>query len=80
MLPGEEETLGESQPPVGTHVVDTDTGRAGIVMGHEGPYVQLRPPGGGREWDAEPGAVRRTVPGERAGAEAAHPEAGDEPP
>ncbi|MFJ5712287.1 hypothetical protein [Streptomyces sp. NPDC093105] len=23
-------------------------------MGAEGPYLQLRPLGGGREWDAEP--------------------------
>ncbi|MFE0172968.1 hypothetical protein ACFWZ2_11665 [Streptomyces sp. NPDC059002] len=28
------------------------------MMGHEGPYVQLRPPGGGREWDAKPENVR----------------------
>ncbi|MBX9392830.1 hypothetical protein K4749_04315 [Streptomyces sp. TRM72054] len=24
------------------------------MMGFEGPYVQLRPVGGGREWDAKP--------------------------
>lgn len=34
-------------------------------MGHEGPYVQLRPYGGGKEWDAEPGAVRNATPAER---------------
>ena len=55
------------KPPVGSHVVDTGTGRAGIVMGHEGPYVQLRPHGGGREWDAEPGALRSATAGERPG-------------
>ncbi|MEU6680340.1 hypothetical protein [Streptomyces sp. NPDC046925] len=47
-----------SSHPVGTLVVDTDRRRIGRVMGHEGPYVQLRPPGGGREWDARPGSVR----------------------
>ncbi|MFE0443808.1 hypothetical protein [Streptomyces fungicidicus] len=52
-------------PPVGAHVVDTVTGRVGVVMGHEGPYVQLRPYGGGREWDADPGAVRQATPAER---------------
>ncbi|MFI9805625.1 hypothetical protein ACIHEJ_14865 [Streptomyces sp. NPDC052301] len=51
--------------PVGSHVVDTRTGRLGIVMGHEGPYVQLRPYGGGREWDAEPDAVRPATSAER---------------
>ncbi|MDL5201484.1 hypothetical protein [Streptomyces sp. ALI-76-A] len=53
------------KPPVGSYVVDTRTGRVGIVMGHEGPYVQLRPYGGGREWDADPGAVRHATPAER---------------
>jgi hypothetical protein len=51
--------------PVGSYVVDTRTGRAGVVMGHEGPYVQLRPYGGGREWDAAPDAVREATPAER---------------
>jgi hypothetical protein len=58
--------------PVGAYVVDTRNGRVGIVMGHEGPYVQLRPCGGGREWDAEPGAVRRATPAERIGAGTAY--------
>ncbi|ARP74054.1 hypothetical protein LK07_10420 [Streptomyces pluripotens] len=58
--------------PVGSHVVDTRTGRIGIVMGHEGPYVQLRPYGGGREWDAVPGAVRWATPAERLSAETAY--------
>ncbi|WP_249126156.1 MULTISPECIES: hypothetical protein [unclassified Streptomyces] len=51
--------------PVGSYVVDTRTGRFGVVMGHEGPYVQLRPYGGGREWDAAPDAVREAAPAER---------------
>ncbi|MFF7444543.1 MULTISPECIES: hypothetical protein [unclassified Streptomyces] len=55
-------------PPVGSHVVDTRSGRVGIVMGHEGPYVQLRPYGGGKEWDADPAGIRRATPAERLGA------------
>ncbi|MFE0101128.1 hypothetical protein [Streptomyces sp. NPDC059009] len=34
-------------------------------MGHIGPYVQLRPPGGGREWDADPARVRAATPDEQ---------------
>ncbi|BCL28408.1 hypothetical protein ACFFS2_10415 [Streptomyces aurantiacus] len=26
--------------------------------GHEGPYIQLRPLAGGREWDADPERIR----------------------
>ncbi|MEU0738029.1 hypothetical protein [Streptomyces sp. NPDC006134] len=60
------------KPPVGAYVVDTRTGRLGIVMGHEGPYVQLRPYGGGREWDADPGAVRCATQAERISAVTAY--------
>ncbi|MFD9092169.1 hypothetical protein [Streptomyces collinus] len=52
-------------PPLGSCAVDTRTGRVGIVMGYEGPYVQLRPYGGGKEWDCDPGTVRRASPDER---------------
>ncbi|MCZ0989332.1 MULTISPECIES: hypothetical protein [Streptomyces] len=58
--------------PVGSCAVDTRSGRLGIVMGHEGPYVQLRPYGGGREWDARPEAVRQATPAERLSAATAH--------
>ncbi|AZS87429.1 hypothetical protein ACIQKE_08795 [Streptomyces griseoviridis] len=68
------------KPPVGTHVVDTRTGRIGVVMGHEGPYVQLRPRGGGLEWDAEPAAVTGLSPEERPGAAVPYPEAPAESP
>ncbi|WP_106962764.1 MULTISPECIES: hypothetical protein [Streptomyces] len=64
--------LRELRPAVGSHVVDTRTGRLGIVMGYEGPYVQLRPYGGGREWDAEPGALRTATAAERLKAATAH--------
>ncbi|MDH6435353.1 hypothetical protein M2158_003830 [Streptomyces sp. SAI-144] len=46
------------RPPVGSYVVDERDGRVGEVMGHLGGKVQLRPLGGGREWDCEPGATR----------------------
>lgn len=39
-------------------VVDKRTGKVGRVMGSEGPRIQLRPPGGGREWDADPEDIR----------------------
>ncbi|MEU1228376.1 hypothetical protein [Streptomyces sp. NPDC005828] len=41
-------------PPVGATVLDTTSNRVGRVMGAEGPYLQLRPLAGGREWDAVP--------------------------
>ncbi|MFD7228167.1 hypothetical protein [Streptomyces sp. NPDC059881] len=50
---------------VGSYVIDTSTGRMGRVMGYEGPYVQLRPIGGGREWDCAPEAVRTATAMER---------------
>ncbi|MFE5024410.1 hypothetical protein ACFRAO_14030 [Streptomyces sp. NPDC056656] len=42
---------------LGAYVIDVRDGRVGQVMGREGGYVQLRPPGGGREWDCPPEAV-----------------------
>jgi hypothetical protein len=45
-------------PEVGVAVHDTRRDRCGLVMGHEGPYLQVRPFGGGREWDAEPDHLR----------------------
>lgn len=46
-------------PVVGEAVHDTARDRVGRVMGHEGPYLQVRPLGGGREWDTDPHHVRR---------------------
>ncbi|MGW0731317.1 hypothetical protein [Streptomyces sp. NPDC002851] len=46
------------RPPLGEIVRDEVSGRVGEVRGHEGPYVQLRPLGGGREWDAAPARLR----------------------
>ncbi|MEU1144020.1 hypothetical protein ACFYO9_13600 [Streptomyces sp. NPDC005863] len=51
----------EEEFPVGALVVDSTRQRLGRVMGHEGPYIQLRPPGGGREWDVRPESVRGAV-------------------
>ncbi|MFE1112364.1 hypothetical protein [Streptomyces rochei] len=59
-------------PPVGAYAIDTRTGRVGLIMGHEGPYVQMRPYGGGREWDAAPGDVRHATPAERLSAATAY--------
>ncbi|MEU9335854.1 hypothetical protein AB0D49_22180 [Streptomyces sp. NPDC048290] len=53
------------KPSIGSYVVDTRTGRVGVVMGHEGPYIQLRPFGGGREWDCPPGVIRAASGAER---------------
>ncbi|MFJ2416181.1 hypothetical protein [Streptomyces brevispora] len=50
---------------IGTVAVDQRTIGIGEVMGFVGPYVQLRPLGGGKEWDAAPGAVRPASPQER---------------
>ncbi|MEU5427421.1 hypothetical protein AB0H73_17720 [Streptomyces olivoreticuli] len=50
---------GHQPPPeTGTFVIDTRTDRVGQVMGNEGPNLQLRPPHGGKEWEARPDAVR----------------------
>ncbi|MCX4574655.1 hypothetical protein OHB41_15940 [Streptomyces sp. NBC_01571] len=45
-------------PGVGVAVHDTVRDRDGRVMGHEGPYLQVRPLGGGVEWDADPDHLR----------------------
>ncbi|GAA2648425.1 hypothetical protein [Streptomyces vastus] len=39
-------------PEIGDFVWDEATGKVGRVMDRVGPYWQLKPPGGGREWDA----------------------------
>ncbi|MGW1889014.1 hypothetical protein ACWCP6_01975 [Streptomyces sp. NPDC002004] len=60
------------KPPVGSYAVDVRTGQVGRVMGHEGPYVQLRPLGGGREWDVAPEEVRTATSQERLSAATAY--------
>nr|WP_245873831.1 hypothetical protein [Streptomyces phaeoluteigriseus] len=51
-------------PTVGEAVHDSARDRVGRVMGHVGAYLRLRPLTGGREWDAEPGHLRRLTPAE----------------
>ncbi|MEV6129396.1 hypothetical protein AB0M05_21625 [Streptomyces violaceusniger] len=45
-------------------MVDERTGAIGLVMGSEGPYLQLRPPQGGKEWDVPPDALREPTAAE----------------
>ncbi|MBG0852935.1 hypothetical protein I2W78_14045 [Streptomyces spinoverrucosus] len=52
------------EPLIGDTVEDTGARKIGKVMGIQGPYVQLRPPGGGREWDARPENLRPVPVGE----------------
>ncbi|MFD4142921.1 MULTISPECIES: hypothetical protein [unclassified Streptomyces] len=51
-------------PRTGSYAVDRRDGRVGQVMGHVGTYIQLRPPGGGLEWDCPVEALRPAGPGE----------------
>ncbi|MEU0989945.1 hypothetical protein [Streptomyces sp. NPDC005953] len=44
---------------IGQAVRDVQRNRVGVVMARLGPYVQLRPLGGGREWDADPVHLER---------------------
>jgi hypothetical protein len=60
------------KPVIGSYAMDIRTGRVGMVMGHEGSYVQLRPYGGGKEWDCEPDAVRGATAAERLSAATAY--------
>ncbi len=51
---GGQVTMAAYKPRPGDTVEDTSTKKIGKVMGFEGPYVQVRPVGGGLEWDAKP--------------------------
>ncbi|GGX12957.1 hypothetical protein [Streptomyces lomondensis] len=46
------------EPRLGDLVEDTGGKKVGKVMGFIGLYVQLRPVGGGVEWDAKPEKLR----------------------
>ncbi|MCX5049071.1 MULTISPECIES: hypothetical protein [unclassified Streptomyces] len=50
------------RPAVGAYATDARDGRVGEVMGHVGGRVQLRPVGGGREWECPPEAVGAAPP------------------
>ncbi len=47
-----------------TYALDVRDGRIGEVIGHEGGRVQLRPVGGGCEWDCPPEALGEAAPGD----------------
>ena len=55
----------ESQFETGTVVYDPRSDKVGEYQGKAGPYVLLRPVGGGREWEARPESIRPATPGER---------------
>ncbi|WP_369170765.1 hypothetical protein AB5J49_24500 [Streptomyces sp. R28] len=48
----------QTRPGIGDLAKDTSRGRIGVVMGEVGGRVQIRPIGGGREWDALPRNVK----------------------
>ncbi|MFE9706659.1 hypothetical protein [Streptomyces sp. NPDC005930] len=52
----------------GTALYDTAADRVGEYRGRSGARVMLRPLGGGREWEAEPAALRPATDRERLGA------------
>lgn len=47
----------QTRPGIGDLAKDTARGRIGVVMGEVGGHVQIRPVGGGIEWDAMPDNV-----------------------
>jgi hypothetical protein len=49
----------------GTLVHDPATRKVGEYLDRSGPYAMLRPIGGGREWQADPAALRPATPEER---------------
>ncbi|MFC5722567.1 hypothetical protein ACFP1Z_20570 [Streptomyces gamaensis] len=50
---------------VGAFVIDKRDGTMCQVMGHVGPHVQVRLPGGGLEWDVPASALRLATKEER---------------
>lgn len=47
----------QTRPGISELAKDSASGRIGVVMGEVGGRVQIRPIGGGREWDAMPDNV-----------------------
>ncbi|MFE1444443.1 hypothetical protein [Streptomyces sp. NPDC058739] len=47
----------QAGPGIGELAKDSASARIGIVMGEVGGRVQIRPVGGGKEWDALPDSV-----------------------
>lgn len=69
--PGFDAERSRTKPAVQTLMVDKRNDQVGLVMGHAGPYVQLRPPQGGKEWDVPPGELRRPTQPEELSAKVA---------
>ncbi|MEV8115703.1 hypothetical protein [Streptomyces xiamenensis] len=51
-------------PKIGELARDSRLDRVGVVMDHVGPSYQLRPVGGGREWDVLPEDLRAADSGD----------------
>jgi hypothetical protein len=51
-------------PAIGETAKDIKSGKLGVVKGNDGPYYQMRPLGGGREWDVNPENIREANPDE----------------
>ncbi|MFK0265463.1 hypothetical protein ACIQU1_29650 [Streptomyces angustmyceticus] len=49
-------------PSPGSYAVDGRDGRVGLVVGQQGPLVQLRAPGGGPAWTCPPHLLRTAPP------------------
>ncbi|MET9758732.1 hypothetical protein ABZ016_06700 [Streptomyces sp. NPDC006372] len=49
----------------GTLVYDLESRKVGEYQDRTGPYVMLRPVGGGREWQADPARIREATREER---------------
>lgn len=64
------EGTAEATPEIGDVMFDEATRKVGELMGHVGPNWQLRPIGGGREWDA-PGPIRPATAAEKLSADVA---------
>jgi hypothetical protein len=56
--------MNEYTPQIDDLVYDEATRRVGRVVDHVGLYWQLKPPGGGRKWDAH-GPLRPATQAER---------------
>ncbi|MEU6242965.1 hypothetical protein [Streptomyces sp. NPDC047024] len=52
----------DEPPAIGAYAIDARNGRIGEVMGRVGGRVQLRPIGGGREWDVPPAELGEAPP------------------
>ncbi|MGP4007431.1 hypothetical protein [Streptomyces sp. 4N124] len=56
--------MNDYTPEIGDLVFDEATRKIGRAVDRVGPYWQLKPPGGGQEWDAH-GPLRPATTAER---------------